>query len=402
MQGRGFPILDVHADLRVARARQVEAQRADAGKPAVALADRARDRTGRLDVGVDEVHVERDQRAAGADDDATRRRMQLRRPEVGRELARLDPVLQLLRASSSEKRRASSLPHLGVEEDRKAELVADAARDLARARASPFRVRRSDRHDGNDVRSADARVHAFVRAQVDRVSRTRNAGEQRIGDRVLVADEGEHGPVVVGVDVHVEHACVRREPGADGVDDGAVAAFGEVRDALEREHAQRLRAQVGRAVLADLGRDEPQSHTEVERLAPDTKAEAGLERREERDHARESESRRVLAGRVPEEARGHREDGADRLGETLGRPRRVAVAQVQARRDEARRDERKRAELRPGERPGDEPVGEHRQDPTLLECDRRHGQHGDDARDEPCGCFVDRVRKREETAHDHP
>jgi len=125
-----------------------------------------------------------------------------------------------------------TLAQLGVEEDRQAELVADAARDLARARASMLRILRSDRHDGNDVRGADARVHAFVRPQVDKVSRARNAGEQRIGDRVLVADEGEDGPVVVGVDVHVEHARVRGERGADRVDDRAVAAFGEVRDAL--------------------------------------------------------------------------------------------------------------------------------------------------------------------------
>ena len=53
-----------------------------------------------------------------------------------------------------------------------------------------------------------------------------------LGSNLLVADEGEDGPVVVGVDVHVEHARVRGERGADRVDDRAVAAFGEVRDAL--------------------------------------------------------------------------------------------------------------------------------------------------------------------------
>src|SRR5437764_30307 len=73
VQSGRFPVLDVHADLRVPRARQVEAERADARKAAVAFTDGARDRTRRVDIGVREVHVERDQRATGADDDAARR-----------------------------------------------------------------------------------------------------------------------------------------------------------------------------------------------------------------------------------------------------------------------------------------------------------------------------------------
>ena len=82
-----------------------------------------------------EVDVERDQRPPRADDHAAGRRVEPRGPEVGRELARVDPPLQLLRPAAPEERRPA--PGRRVEEDRQPEL-ADAAR---RACAPPRRAR---------------------------------------------------------------------------------------------------------------------------------------------------------------------------------------------------------------------------------------------------------------------
>src|SRR5262245_49926360 len=95
------------------------------------------------------------------------------------------------------------------------------------------------------------------------------------------------------------------------------------------------RSEIRRAVLAHAGRDEAQSHAEEEHLAADTHAEAGLERRERRDDAGEGQRHRVLAGDVPDEARGDGEHGADRLREALRRPRRVPVPEAEPRRDHA-------------------------------------------------------------------
>src|SRR5205814_7984914 len=117
------------------------------------------------------------------------------RPEVGRELAVVDAPLQLLRAAAPEERWPAARSELGIEEDRQAELAADPTRDLVRGCAGAFHVLRADRHDGDDVRGADARMHSLVAPQIDAVARARDAREQRVDDLRVTADDGEHGPV---------------------------------------------------------------------------------------------------------------------------------------------------------------------------------------------------------------
>ncbi|HET8606032.1 MAG TPA: hypothetical protein VFL66_03280, partial [Gaiellaceae bacterium] len=92
------------------------------------------------------------------------RRVEPPRPEVGRQLARVDPRLQRVRAAATEERRAAPLAHLAVEEHRQRELVADPARDAQRGGTRAFHVLGSQRDDGDDVRRPDARVHALVTA----------------------------------------------------------------------------------------------------------------------------------------------------------------------------------------------------------------------------------------------
>ena len=96
MQRGGLPVLDVHAHLDEPGARQVEPERAHAGEAAARLAHDRGDLARDLDVVAAQVDVEGDQRPARADEHAARALVEPRRPEVRRELARVDPPLELL------------------------------------------------------------------------------------------------------------------------------------------------------------------------------------------------------------------------------------------------------------------------------------------------------------------
>ena len=54
-------------------------------------------------------------------------------PEVRRQLAVIDPALELVRAAAPEERRPAAGGELAVEEDREAELLADAAASFSAA-----------------------------------------------------------------------------------------------------------------------------------------------------------------------------------------------------------------------------------------------------------------------------
>ena len=94
---------------------------------------------------------------------------------------------------------------------------------------------RDDRHDVGD---ADPRVRALVPAQVDPLARHLDRRDERLDERPVLADDREHRAVVVDVRVHVEQPRVRRERVADRVDRRPVAALGEVRHGLERQHGR--------------------------------------------------------------------------------------------------------------------------------------------------------------------
>ena len=83
--------------------------------------------------------------------------------------------------------------------------------------------------------STDARVHAVVRPQVDPRTRDRDARDERVDKRLLLADESEDCAVVIRVGVDVEHVRRRRERGADRVDHAPVPPLREVRHGFERQ-----------------------------------------------------------------------------------------------------------------------------------------------------------------------
>ncbi len=63
---------------------------------------------------------------------------------------------------------------------------------------------RDQRYERDDVCGADARVRAFVAAQVDALARAGDAGDERLRQPGPVPDEREDGPVVVGIGMDVE------------------------------------------------------------------------------------------------------------------------------------------------------------------------------------------------------
>ena len=142
-----------------------------------------------------------------------------RRPEVRRELARVEPALQLLRAAAAEERRPAARRELAVEEDGQPELVAD-PRARAAARAACARSMSSGRSGTSGTTSA-APIRGCAPSCARRSMRSRahgDAGDERIDELVLVSDEREDGAVVVGVGVDVEQPRVRGERGRERVD----------------------------------------------------------------------------------------------------------------------------------------------------------------------------------------
>ena len=80
-------------------------------------------------------------------------------------------------------------------------------------------------------------MRARVEPQVDSPSRLVDTRDEPILECALVADERDHGAMMVGVEVHVEHLPARRrERRRDCVDGGAIPAFGQVRYRLEQQH----------------------------------------------------------------------------------------------------------------------------------------------------------------------
>src|SRR5262249_53608902 len=148
------------------------------GEAASALADHGGDLPRPLERAL-ELDVEGDQRSPGADEHGSRAIVEPPRAVVGRELARVDAALELVRAAAAEKGRATPAPHLAVEEGRQAGLVPDARGRRERRLAGPRHVARLEGNDRDDVGGADPRVRAGVRAEVDPLPGALDPGDER-------------------------------------------------------------------------------------------------------------------------------------------------------------------------------------------------------------------------------
>ena len=189
-----------------------------------------------------ELEVERDEGRARADEDGPGSGIESRRAVVGDKLAGSDPLLQHVGSATPEEHRPPAAADVAVEKDGKPEIVADPSCELVGHRRGAWCVLGLQRDDRYDIGCADARVDALVLAEVDPLGGGRDAGEEGFEQHLVLADEREDRPVVVGVAVDVEHTCPARLHGCrDSCDDRGVATVGDVRDGLEETHASTLR-----------------------------------------------------------------------------------------------------------------------------------------------------------------
>lgn len=106
-----------------------------------------------------------------------------------------------------------------------------------RHRHRPREVVPRERHDGNDVRGADARVDTGVPPQVDPALRLADPRDEAVLERCGLPDQRDHRTVVIPVDVRVEHArACASERCRDRRDRGEVASLGDVRHGLQQRH----------------------------------------------------------------------------------------------------------------------------------------------------------------------
>src|SRR5215213_3098401 len=117
-----------------------------------------------------------------------------------------------------------------VEEDRDAELAADALTELARERDAVLHRRSLERDEGDDVGRAHAGMLAGVARQIYLVYGFSDSSEGRIGHHADVGDEGDDAAVVARVRARVQQ--IGSGDGGDGVADGGdhlgAAPLGEV------------------------------------------------------------------------------------------------------------------------------------------------------------------------------
>ena len=227
---RARGILDVGRDLHEAAGGQLQAERPHARQPLLpALADQRGDplrvveRGGRR-----ELDVERDQRRARGDERGAGGRVRPRRAVVGRELVeRARPPQRGSRAPARE-------CAVQVDRQRRGRVPSRWPSSSASAHAAPRSA--SVRCTIGATSSAPTRgcTPACARRSI-RSTATRAPCDERAVQLARLAREREDGAVVVGVGVDVEHArAAARERGADGLEDGVVAALGDVGDGQQQ------------------------------------------------------------------------------------------------------------------------------------------------------------------------
>ena len=184
-----------------------------------------------------QVDVERDERLARAENHAAGGRIEPRRPEIGPDLAGIEPALKLRRTAAAVVRR----PTLGrlVDEHGDPER-ADPLSELQRHVMGPFEVRGHERHDRDDVGGSDPGVRPCVLPQVDQLTPYGNRRDERLDQLAVLAHEREDRAVVVDIGMDVEQPRPSRDRVPDRGDRRGIATLGEVRNGLEQAHALTL------------------------------------------------------------------------------------------------------------------------------------------------------------------
>ena len=164
------------------------------------------------------------------------------RSEVRRELTGVVPPRELVEAPAPEECGPAPSGHLPVEKDRDPELLPHARPDPARHLCRAVEIGGDQRDDRHDIRRPDARMDAVVAPEVDPSSGLVDSGDQPALERLVLADQRDHGAVMAAVDVRVERARSGAfERGRDRGHRRRIAPFGDVGHGLEEGHPRTLR-----------------------------------------------------------------------------------------------------------------------------------------------------------------
>ena len=182
-----------------------------------------------------QLEVEGHQRRARGDEDRARGRMHPRGAEVGFEPVG-DPLREAGRAAAAQLGARAPIGQHAVEEDGQAQL-AEGVGERERLGRGGAALLGGAEDDGRDVEGADVRVQPRIAGDVDALDRHPGSVGERLVQGPRRGGQREDGAVVVGVGVAVEHArAAGGERCADGVEDRAVAALGDVGNG--QQHAQ--------------------------------------------------------------------------------------------------------------------------------------------------------------------
>ncbi len=226
------------------RSASANPHRLDEPVAAAALADGGGDLLRDVEPIGREVDVVGDERHARADDDGAGAGMRRRGAEVGRPARRGHLGRQPLELAAPD---VLEVPAgriggcLLVQVHRHAEARRDGGAGLPGQRHAVGHRRALDRHEGDDVDGAQARVLAAVRPEVDVGDGPFDERQDGSLDAVGVAGEGEDGTVVRRVRGMVEQADAFDAPHGvgHGRDDLGPASFAHVGNAFD-EHEKRL------------------------------------------------------------------------------------------------------------------------------------------------------------------
>ena len=197
------------------------------------------DALGEVDVARLEVDVEGDEEGSGADGDGAGAGVHACGAEVGLTAEMRDVGLEALVLGLADIRQDDPLRArggLGVEVDGQVEALRDVGAEATGELDALVHRRLAERHEGDDVDGADARVLALVLLHVDLRDGDLDGTLHRHGDRLGLAGEGQHAAIVVDVRRPIEEVDVRcrGHDSRQGIDDLGAPALAEVGDALDQ------------------------------------------------------------------------------------------------------------------------------------------------------------------------
>ena len=237
---RHLEVEQVHRDLGAVGLFEPEAARLDARQAAARLTDGPGDPPGELEVGRGEVDVPGDQERPRPDGHRPGGRVEAGRPEVGAPVGvgrdRLPEPLVLAAPDVGQLLAVRTRRRPGVQVDRDPEPLGHPGAEVPGQPDAVVDRRLAERHERHDVDRPDPRVLPGLALHVDRLDGHGDGRLERAADRLRVAGQGQHAPVVAGVARPVQEVDAGRARDGRGepVDDLHPPTLAEVRDRFDQ------------------------------------------------------------------------------------------------------------------------------------------------------------------------